>query len=70
MRHAPVLEGQGRLYGQTDLACDTSDTETFGALAAVLPETAVWVTSHLSRTVDTARAIARPAPTRPNPSRA
>ena len=57
VRHAPVLEGQGRLYGQTDLACDTSDTETFRALAAALPGTAVWVTSHLVRAIETARAI-------------
>ncbi len=58
IRHAPVVEQVGRLYGQTDLACDTSDTAALKALAAILPKGALWVTSHLRRTGDTARAIA------------
>lgn len=69
VRHAPVLEGEGRLYGQTDLACDTSDTETFRALAAVLPESAVWITSHLTRTIETARAIRATGADAPEPVR-
>ncbi|MDP6884373.1 MAG: histidine phosphatase family protein [Rhodospirillales bacterium] len=48
----------GRLYGQTDLACDTSDTAALKALAAMLPKGALWVVSHLRRTAETARAIA------------
>ena len=62
VRHAPVVEQAGRLYGQTDLACDTSDTKALEALTAMLPVSALWVTSNLRRTADTARAIAAIAP--------
>ena len=58
VRHAPVVEQVGRLYGQTDLACDTSNTTALTALAAMLPQGAVWVASHLRRAAETARAIA------------
>jgi broad specificity phosphatase PhoE len=56
IRHAPVPDN-GRIYGQSDLACDCSDRALFAALAAALPAGAIWVTSHLRRTVETARAI-------------
>jgi broad specificity phosphatase PhoE len=56
VRHAPVPDG-GRIYGQGDPSCDCSDTAVFADLAAVLPADAVWVTSHLVRTLETARAI-------------
>jgi broad specificity phosphatase PhoE len=56
VRHAPVPDG-GRIYGQRDLDCDCSDTEKFAALAQELPRGAVWVTSHLGRTRQTAAAI-------------
>ena len=56
IRHAPVPD-TGRIYGQRDLSCDCSDAEVFAALAAALPADAVWVTSNLRRTVETARAI-------------
>ena len=59
IRHAPVPGYAGRLYGQTDLDCDTSDAVRFQALAASLPKGAVWVTSHLCRTHQTAEAICR-----------
>lgn len=58
VRHAPVVDQGGRIYGQRDVACDTSDGAAFRALAAALPETDVWVTSHLRRTTDTVAAIA------------
>lgn len=58
VRHAPVVGHDGRIYGQSDVPCDTSDSQAFAALAALLPERAVWVTSHLSRTTLTADAIA------------
>ena len=58
IRHAPVVEQVGRLYGQTDLACDISNTTALKALAAMLPKGAVWVVSHLRRTAETAQAIA------------
>ncbi len=57
VRHAPVVGNGGRIHGQNDVPCDTSDTRAFQALAAALPGDAVWVTSHLARAVDTARAI-------------
>ena len=57
IRHAPVINRGGRIYGQDDPECDCSDTETFRALAGLLPEGAVWVTSHLSRTQRTAESI-------------
>ena len=56
IRHAPVPDN-GRIYGQSDLSCDCSDSAVFAALAAALPAGALWVTSHLRRTVETARAI-------------
>jgi broad specificity phosphatase PhoE len=56
IRHAPVPDG-GRIYGQGDLPCDCGDTATFAALAAALPSNAVWVTSNLIRTKQTADAI-------------
>jgi alpha-ribazole phosphatase len=58
VRHAPVVGVDGVIYGSDDVACDLSDTGSFRALAAMLPGEAVWVTSHLSRTVRTAQAIA------------
>ena len=56
VRHAPVASG-GRIYGQLDLSCDCSDTPLFAGLAAQLPRNAVWVTSDLRRTHQTAAAI-------------
>ncbi len=57
VRHAPVVGNGGRIHGHNDVPCDTSDTRAFQALAAALPADAVWVTSHLARAVDTAKAI-------------
>jgi alpha-ribazole phosphatase len=56
IRHAPVPDG-GRIYGQLDLPCDCSDAATFASLAGELPAGAVWVTSNLVRTRQTAEAI-------------
>jgi broad specificity phosphatase PhoE len=56
VRHAPVPDG-GRIYGQSDLDCDCSDAPVFAALARELPTGAVWITSHLGRTRQTAAAI-------------
>jgi alpha-ribazole phosphatase len=56
VRHAPVAHG-GRIYGQTDLSCDCSDTALFAGLAEKLPRAAVWVTTNLRRTHETAAAI-------------
>lgn len=58
VRHAPVTADNGCVYGQRDIACDVSDTACFAVLARRLPRGAVWVTSHLQRTKQTAAAIA------------
>ena len=57
IRHAPVVVDEGRIYGQRDLPCDCSDAGLFSRLAAILPRRAIWVTSRLSRTRETAEAI-------------
>jgi len=57
VRHAPVRSDGGNIYGQKDIACDTSDTEVFEAVAKILPRQAVWVASNLMRTHQTAQAI-------------
>lgn len=57
IRHAPVINGEGRLYGQEDLDCDVSDFPRFQALARHLPKDAIWIVSNLSRTHKTATAI-------------
>ena len=58
VRHAPVGHG-GRIYGQADLSCDCSQMALFAGLAGQLPGDAVWVTSNLRRTHETAAAIIR-----------
>ena len=57
VRHAPVRSDGGNIYGQKDIACDTSDREVFEAVAKILPRSAVWVASNLMRTHQTAEAI-------------
>jgi len=48
----------GRIYGQRDVACKLNDTDRLKYLAGQLPEDAIWVTSSLSRTKKTAKAVA------------
>ena len=57
VRHAPVREDNGCIYGQKDLGCDTSDRVVFEAVAKILPRNAVWYASNLKRTHQTADAI-------------
>lgn len=57
VRHAPVRNDGGNIYGQSDIACDTSDTYVFNAVAKVLPRAAIWYSSNLMRTHQTAEAI-------------
>jgi alpha-ribazole phosphatase len=57
IRHAPVREDGGCIYGQSDLGCDTSDRVVFEAVARILPRNAVWYASNLKRTHQTADAI-------------
>ena len=57
VRHAPVREDGGCIYGQKDLGCDTSDRVVFDAVGKILPRNAVWYASSLKRTHQTADAI-------------
>src|SRR5580704_16867984 len=57
VRHAPVREDGGCIYGQKDIGCDTSDREVFEAVGKILPHNAVWYASSLKRTHQTAEAI-------------
>jgi alpha-ribazole phosphatase len=56
IRHAPVPDSL-RIYGQSDVDCDVSSAEVFAALANERPRDAVWLTSNLNRTRQTAAAI-------------
>ncbi|TWA64040.1 alpha-ribazole phosphatase [Azospirillum brasilense] len=60
IRHAPVPNPDRLIYGRTDLPADTGDSDALAALAARLPPQAVWVTSHLRRTRQTAAALRLP----------
>ncbi|MBL8701525.1 MAG: histidine phosphatase family protein [Alphaproteobacteria bacterium] len=57
IRHAPVVGTHGKVYGQMDVDCDVSDVASFKALAQRVPDGALWITTPLSRTQRTARAI-------------
>jgi alpha-ribazole phosphatase len=57
VRHAPVREDGGCIYGQKDIGCDTSDSLVFEAVGKILPRRAAWVASNLKRTHQTAEAI-------------
>jgi alpha-ribazole phosphatase len=57
VRHAPVREDNGCIYGQKDLGCDTSDRVVFEAVGKILPRGAVWYAGNLKRTHQTAEAI-------------
>ncbi len=57
VRHAPVREDNGCIYGQKDIGCDTSDRVVFEAVGKILPRDAVWCASNLQRTHQTADAI-------------
>jgi len=59
VRHAPVTSYQGRLYGNSDVPANTDDVVAFEGLAGQLPAGALWITSHLQRTHQTADAIAK-----------
>ena len=59
IRHAPVPNLGGRLYGRNNVDADVSDTVALAALAALLPRGAAWVSSPLKRTRQTAAALAQ-----------
>ncbi|AWJ84382.1 phosphoglycerate mutase [Azospirillum sp. TSH58] len=60
IRHAPVPNPGKVIYGRSDPPADTDDSDALAALAARLPAQAVWVTSHLRRTRQTAAALRLP----------
>jgi len=57
IRHAPVINPEGRIYGQRDVLADTSNRAAFNGLARRLPQEAVWIATQLRRTQATAAAI-------------
>jgi len=67
IRHAPVSEMVGKLYGALDVDCDVSDQPAFERLAEALPDQALWLCSQLSRTHKTARAIGEAGLDHPEP---
>ena len=67
VRHAPVVGVNGVIYGANDVDCDVSDKAQFKILAQTLPQDAVWVTSHLSRAIKTAKAISEAGLDLPEP---
>ena len=59
IRHAPVKDHAGLIYGQQDVPADYTETSTaIAALAGALPEAPVLIASDLRRAADTAAAIA------------
>jgi alpha-ribazole phosphatase len=57
IRHAPVMGHDGRIYGQNDHAADCANSALFAELAARLPASALWITTPLMRTQQTADAL-------------
>ncbi len=57
VRHAPVRDDNGCIYGQKDIGCDTSDRVVMEAVGKILPRNAIWFASNLKRTRQTAEAI-------------
>lgn len=58
VRHAPVTETKGRIYGNSDPNCMTDDRVAFEGLARILPLPDRLILSPLKRTHQTAAAIA------------
>src|SRR3546814_2763858 len=61
----PGIGQYGRLYGTLDVDCYCTAEGLFRALAARLPDDAVWIVTPLRRTRATAAAIARHHPAAP-----
>jgi alpha-ribazole phosphatase len=57
LRHAPVPDPEGRISGQLDLPCDTSDEDWFKAIASRLPRNPLLVESGLMRCGQTIGAL-------------
>ena len=57
IRHAPSAGLPGSIHGQDDVDADLKDETAIKARIATLPDDAVWLTSGLPRTVQTAAAL-------------
>ncbi len=62
VRHAPVIDPDGKnpagkAYGHLDVSADVADRAWISRVAALLPQKALWITSQLKRTRDTAHAL-------------
>ena len=57
VRHAPVINVDGILYGDSEVECDTTNTAAFKALAYILPNNTLCLTSGLERTKKTLHEI-------------
>jgi len=57
VRHAPSAGAPGIIHGQDDVDADLTDQAAIDARRATLPKDAVWLTSGLPRTVQTAAAL-------------
>ena len=58
IRHAPVINPDGWIYGQSDLEADLSNEYQFDLLAEQLPDDAIWITTTLQRARKTAGKLA------------
>ncbi len=58
LRHAPIPERRGRVFGQMDVDADVSNVSTLNGLVSCLPRDALWITSPLKRARQTAAALA------------
>ena len=57
IRHGPVINPSGAIYGQQDVALDTRDADIFTRVGMHLPADALWFASPLSRTTQTAQRL-------------
>ena len=57
IRHSPVVNPGGLIYGQSEVPADLSDRRPVTALARHLPAAAQWIVTPLSRTRLTAAAL-------------
>jgi alpha-ribazole phosphatase len=57
LRHAPVVDNGGLIYGGAEIDADTSHKPTYEALARLLPKSATFICSNLSRTAQTLAAV-------------
>lgn len=55
VRHAPI--NTDKIYGHLDLEADFSDTQRLAEIARMLPEGSHFITSDLSRSIETARGL-------------